>query len=186
MPLPNDQRARQRPPPEHGTRFATAIRLLSDPLAVKSVPYRARATWETRGSVPDFITFANAMLRECQRRSFPIVVSEAWRDGVRQDDLYRQGFSKARAGQSAHNHGMAGDFIHWKRGWDLSGEQWLILGQIGHECARKAKLRINWGGDDVLRESLWLPLDGKPRTIDGFRWDPAHFELADWKERLGR
>lgn len=175
------------PAPSQGrARFADAVRTLSDPVAVEGLAYQKRKTWEARGSVPDLVKFASAVLRECQRRGFPMVISEAWRDGVRQDELYRKGFSKARAGQSAHNHGMAFDLIHWKRGWNLNEYEWAVVGALMHEVARRMKVDISWGGDDVTRWKLSPPPDGVPVKVDRFRWDPAHVELRDWKERAGK
>nr|QJB21492.1 MAG: hypothetical protein [Microvirus sp.] len=174
----------RREPQHQGGAFSRAVLRLSSPLDMKNPRFLKRAVLDLRGVHPDMATFAQAFLRDCHRRCFPILCSELLRDGDRQDLLFKQGFSKARAGESAHNFGMAGDFFHWKRGWDLSPEEWLILGEIGMEVARKTKIPMNWGGDDVQREKIWPPKNGDPRTYDNFRWDPAHFEMANWRSRI--
>lgn len=171
-------------PQSQGSAFSRAVLRLSSPAEMRNPKFRLRNLIPVRDAHPDMLVFARAFLRDCHARSFPIICTEIMRDGDRQDDLFKQGFSKARAGQSAHNFGMAGDFIHWKRGWNLTPEEWLILGQIGYEAARKAKIAVNWGGDDIQREKIWPPKNGDPRTYDNFRWDPAHFEIAKWRSRI--
>lgn len=72
-----------------------------------------------------------------------------------------------RPGRSPHQFGMAVDIAHLTRAWDLTAKEWAVIGLIGKEVARKRKIRIVWGGDF--------------KSI----YDPAHWELADWKERAG-
>lgn len=80
----------------------------------------------------------------------------------------RQGHSKAKAGQSAHNYGLAIDLIHGIFGWDIPRESWELIGHIGKEVATQNGLKLVWGGD-------WKTL-----------WDPAHWEVAGWREIAGR
>ncbi|QCS37219.1 hypothetical protein [Tortoise microvirus 70] len=57
---------------------------------------------------------------------------------------------------------MAVDIVHFGRYWDLSPKEWAVVGLIGKEVARRRNIKIVWGGD-------WR------------FWDPAHWELKDWK-----
>lgn len=144
--------------------YADAVRSLSDPAVVSSLRFRKRAVWDQTGSVPDIVRFANALTQALNKRGFPMFVFHGWRDGIEQQRLFDQGVSKARSGQSPHNHGMAVDIIHFSRAWDLTRREWDLIGAIGRETARKLHMDITWGGD-------W-----------NF-YDPAHWELFDWKQR---
>lgn len=139
---------------------------LVDRAVTLSAPYMAREHSVSRvGSDPDLIGFTTAFIRELKRRGMPFFVHELLRDKQAQDAYFARGVSKARWGQSAHNFGMAADIVHFGRYWELSRKEWAVIGLIGKEVARKQNLKITWGGD-------WTSI-----------WDPAHWELADWKQR---
>src|SRR5690606_17376323 len=98
----------------------------------------------------------------------PMFATEVWRDASRQDMLYVQGHSNARAGQSAHQYGLAVDIVHGVKAWDMPETAWKMIGHIGKELAIQNGLHIMWGGDF---KSLW---------------DPAHWEIRDWKTHKDR
>lgn len=116
------------------------------------------------GVDPDFRRFAVAFLRDLDRRGYPFFAHSYVRGRAEQDELFRKGVSRAKFGQSAHNFGCAGDFVHFTRAWDLTRKEWAVLGLIGKDVARRCNLKIVWGGDWSF-------------------YDPAHWELADWKKR---
>jgi hypothetical protein len=75
--------------------------------------------------------------------------------------------------KGAHVLGRAIDVVHSIRGWDLTFNEWAMIGHIGKEVAKSVKwterhpeghliehvgIHVEWGGD-------WK------------RWDPAHWEL---------
>nr|QPB07458.1 MAG: hypothetical protein [Microvirus sp.] len=117
------------------------------------------------GVDPDLLAFSQALLKELKRRGIPFFPHCYVRSGADQDSLYAQGVSKARAGESPHNWGMAVDLVHFGRFWNLSKKEWAVIGLIGKEVARKRNLKIVWGGDWKF-------------------YDPAHWELKDWKARV--
>lgn len=80
---------------------------------------------------------------------------------------FAEGDSKAKPGQSAHNFGCAVDFVHGTKAWSLTAQQWALVGHVGHEVALSLGLAVVWGGNDG--------------PGDTFAWDPAHWELADWR-----
>jgi hypothetical protein len=86
------------------------------------------------------------------------------RDEKRQNDLYEQGRSKAKGGNSPHQFGCAVDIVHATRYWQLSKKEWDIIGSIGKEIARKRHLKLDWGGDWDF-------------------YDPAHWQLKNWRIR---
>lgn len=88
-----------------------------------------------------------------------------------QDALYAQGrngdnrhiVTNARAGQSAHNFGMAFDIVLMSNGkciWDNSDPDWARAGAIGKAAG------LEWAGD-------WVSFKEYP-----------HFQLPDWKTRI--
>ena len=88
------------------------------------------------------------------------------RNGAEQDALYVQNRSKARAGQSPHNYGMAIDIVHGRKAWELPGTSWSIIGHIGKEIAHQRGLKLEWGGDWSF-------------------YDPAHWQLENWRSLAG-
>lgn len=147
------------------THKEAAARLV-DPLVVSTITYKNRLLKADRtGSDPVLLDFSLALLRELQKRNMPFFPHTYVRTNAEQEKLYANGVTKARAGQSPHNHGMAVDIVHFGRYWDLTKKEWDVIGLIGKEVARKRKIKITWGGDWKF-------------------YDPAHWELADWKDRL--
>ena len=93
------------------------------------------------------------------------------RSKAEQHRLYQQGHSKALPGLSPHQHGLAVDIVHSTLAWELPkgpGEKradkaWELIGVIGKEVAQGNGIDIVWGGDWKF-------------------WDPAHWEIANWKD----
>lgn len=137
---------------------------LRDPSAFVSPQWRRVEYREGDGGDPIY-EFVTSMRDEFRRRQIPMFAVTVYRGKEAQDSAFARGTSKARFGQSAHNFKMAVDFVHIHRMWNLSRKEWEIIGLIGKEVARRRNIRITWGGDF---KSLW---------------DPAHWELADWKQR---
>lgn len=112
---------------------------------------------------------SEAIKRATPEQDFTIMDSQ--RGKAAQELAYKQGHSKARFGQSAHNWTPAValdiapfpiDFDNTKRFIDLA--QKLIL-----PLAKELSIPIRWGGD-------WN-MDGS--TSDG--WDFPHYELHPWR-----
>lgn len=108
---------------------------------------------------PEAITLLEALARANQTglttRYFQLY--EGWRDPRRQDRLFKEGTTKARAWQSAHQYGLAIDIVPTNRdGWTWEiGDDW------------------EWLRDFVERNTSLR------RTI---AWDKAHFEHPLWQE----
>jgi hypothetical protein len=155
----------QKPPvfrlPKH---MQDVARGLIDHEAFKLVDHhnRVRMGQKYDGCHPDLIAFYRNFQEELDRRKFPFYPFEFLRSAADQERLYRMGRTKARAGQSPHQHGLAVDMVSSQRFWDLREAEWDIIGLIGKECARKAGVAIEWGGDWDF-------------------YDPAHWQLAEWR-----
>ena len=91
----------------------------------------------------------------------------------------RRGVTKAPYPRSAHNIGEAFDLVHGVHHWELTQREWQFLHYLGQDEVRKInaklpkdkKLQVNWGGDDGL-------------PSDTFKWDPAHWEVLDYRDRI--
>ncbi len=121
------------------------------------------------GAQPEILEFERKFIKNAFKLGIPLFAHSIVRGSAEQNELFRKGVSKAKAGDSAHNYGAAVDIIHGVKAWQLTKKQWLILGHLGHETARAAGIKVVWGGD-------WK----KPGEELG--WDPAHWELAAWRE----
>lgn len=142
---------------------------MSDHLTVKAKNYATQVERASRyGSHPDLVKFEAKFRKELNKKGIPMYPHCFLRDDHTQARLKAQGRSKAGPGQSPHNWGCAVDIVHSSRHWNLTEKEWAMIGAIGKEVARKMNLRITWGGD-------W----------EGF-WDPAHWELADWRAYRGQ
>lgn len=118
---------------------------------------------DRKNARPEIVTFERALVQALRRQGMPFFCHNMWRDDEWQDRLFAQGVSNSRAGQSPHNHGMAADIVHSKYAWELHRLSWDLVGHIGYEVAKRLQIAIQWGGD-------WKD-----------PWDPAHWEMKDWR-----
>lgn len=146
--------------------YQAALRRLIAPMAFQDVKFLNRKAGVDFSLIdPDLLRWVRAMARECEAMAIPLFVIEGHRSAERQALLKSKGNSNAGPGQSPHQYGMAVDLVHYGLFWNLSEKEWAVVGQLGKEVARKQNLELTWGGDF---NSLW---------------DPAHWELSDWRVR---
>lgn len=111
----------------------------------------------------------------------PLYVHSAFRTKEQQDALLARGVTKVGYPRSAHNIGEAVDIVHGVYHWDMTPLEWTYVHYLGRDELRKLnprwpkakQLSLNWGGND-----------GTPQ--DKFRWDPAHWEILDYRDRIRR
>lgn len=144
---------------------AAALRLVNEQTMV--LPgFRARQFAYHVGDPPgDLCDFRDAFLKALHGRNMPFFVHCLYRGPEDQKEVQQRGNSRASFGQSPHNWSMAIDVVHYGRYWELTEKEWHIVGLIGKDVARRRKVKMVWGGDWSF-------------------WDPAHWELADWRERV--
>ncbi|MGA0614181.1 M15 family metallopeptidase [Paracoccus sp. KR1-242] len=142
----------------------TAADGLVDYNVVNSLKLRNRQiACSPAGSDVRIVEFAQAFIKELDKRGMPFFAHCYLRGKAAQEAALKAGHSNAGFGRSPHNVGMAVDIVHFGRFWELTRDEWAVLGLIGKEVARKRCIKVTWGGDF--------------RSI----WDPAHWELANWR-----
>lgn len=117
---------------------------------------------EREGSHEKIDLFERRFISRMRKLGIPMFAHCVVRSHAEQERLFAEKRTKARGGESAHNYGMAIDLIHGVKGWDLSEKAWALVGHIGLEIATLNSIKLVWGGDWAF-------------------YDPAHFELKDWK-----
>lgn len=116
----------------------------------------------------------SAMLIEAARkRGIPLYVHCAFRTAAEQHQMVVRGVSRTSYPNSAHNIGEAVDIVHGVYHWEMTRQEWDLIGVLGQLCLdrfnagrpKDAQLHLTWGG--------------KWRSP----WDPAHWEIADYRQR---
>lgn len=110
---------------------------------------------------------------QAKRRGIPLYVHSALRDKATQDAHYANGTSKLRYPRSAHNIGEAVDIVHGLFHWEMTRQEWSLLGVLGRLSLERVnamlpkarRLSLTWGGDWKF-------------------YDPAHWEISDYRPRL--
>lgn len=143
------------------------LEALREPVALVNFARVNRGLFRGRDKLhPDVLDFWFVFQDAAAKHKIPLRVVWGYRSFEEQAEMVRRGVTRAKPGQSAHNYGMAVDVIHTRRAWeDMPRDGWSILGAIGHEAARIADVKMQWGGE-------W-----------NF-YDPAHWELRDWRARV--
>lgn len=122
-----------------------------------------------RGAHPDVLEFERLFVKRMAKLGVPVFASEVIRSPERQNELFKQGNSRAKGGQSPHQYGCAVDIVHSTMGWNMEPKAWSLMGHVGNEIIAQRGLGIQsfaWGGDWSF-------------------YDPAHWQLADWKAAKG-
>lgn len=152
------------PPPPKGGGYDAEMRALKDPSFCASERWLSCQNRANRtGAHPDILEFEKRFMKRARKIGIPLFAHCVMRTSDEQNRLYIKGVSKARAGQSPHNYGLAVDIVHCTKAWDLSRKQWDLLGHIGKEVAAQLGVKIVWGGDWDF-------------------YDPAHWELRNWRD----
>lgn len=141
----------------------------------------ARADWQYVDH--RLMQWTALFLEELRKRGCPFYVHSAYRTREQQEEVFNAGHSKVQWPKAAHCQGKAVDIVHGIYHWDLTPNEWLWLGAIGRQVHNKlmsdtpkaGRWALVWGGS-------WN--GGKGPKVVG--WDPAHWEMADWRENIQR
>lgn len=153
--------------PPDGDKYASELRGMIDRSFLLSERHKGQHNRADRSrGHPTLLEFERKLIKRFAKLGVPMFAHCVYRDDKEQTRLFVKGLSKAKAGQSAHNHGFAVDIVHGTKAWDLTRKQWDVVGHIGKEVAASMGIRVEWGGDWSF-------------------YDPAHWELANWRD-IGR
>ncbi len=113
---------------------------------------------------PDLVKVCYAVIRH-----YDFSCLEGHRSNERQDELFRQGKSKLRGGQSKHNQSpsIAIDIAPYPIDWENTKRFYLLAGMM-FQAADELGIKLRWGGD-------W---DGDWEHTDQSFHDLPHFELV--------
>lgn len=157
----------------HPTNWREAILRIVDKEQVASLKLSTqRARPLAGGAAPELLDFLYLMYKRLDGRGIPMFAHTIVRTPEDQMKLYLDGFSRDSPEDGIYPHkGCAFDLVHSKYAWDLSWQEWQMIGAVGKELAKQRRFDIVWGGD-------WLR-----KPTDRVGWDPAHWELRDFRER---
>jgi len=155
------------PEPVQVVDYSTAMRSMIDRAYIDSRKYGDQQRRADRiGAHPDILEFEKRLVTRFRKQLIPLFALCVNRGEHDQNQAYVQGHSKAKWGESAHNYGMAVDVIHCVKAYNLERKAWDLIGHYGKEISVQAGIPIVWGGDWKF-------------------YDPAHWELANWKQLVG-
>lgn len=146
-----------------------ALARLRKPLFMQTPKYGEQQHRANRvGADRDIVEFEWRFIRRFQKLDIPMFCDAMVRTAEEQQALVDQKVSKDSPSDGLWPHmGFAVDLIHGVLGWALPDASWQMIGHIGKEVAAQAGIKVVWGGDWKF-------------------YDPAHWELADWRERAKR
>jgi len=110
-------------------------------------------------------------MRALRARGLPFYVHTCWRDPLTQKILKSEGRSTLSSGP--HQRSCAVDVVSAIDHWEIPDPLWSYVGTLGESVARG--LHLGRGLDEKTLKVEW-----------GGRWnfyDPAHWQLSDWKHR---
>lgn len=143
--------------------FGAALRAITDKAFLASDRWQDQQWRAVReGAYPPLIEFERKFIKRMRVLGVPMFAHNMVRTAEQQNKLLADGVSRAGAGRSPHNFGLAVDIVHSVRAWDLKPKEWALSGHVGKEVARACGLQVEWGGD-------W-----------NF-YDPAHWEVEGWR-----
>lgn len=153
--------------------YAAAVRDLINRNFLQSEKYQEQQHRAERlGAHQKLLDVERKAVKRFAKMGIPMFAHCVVRTPSDQNRLYAKGLSNATGGQSPHQYGLAFDLIHGTKGWELSQLQWDIVRHVVFETAASCGVKLRWGGD-------W---DGDGDIHDQRLYDPAHFELENWRD----
>ncbi|MBT9371785.1 hypothetical protein [Rhizobium sp. CSW-27] len=159
------------------TVYPRALQAMRNPGFLKSPRYQEQQTRANRvGAHPHILEFSDKLVKRGAALGIPLFAHCIVRTFDEQAAAFVLGHSKDHPDDGLWPHRCAAvDIIHGTLGWmDQPNipHAWDVIGHLGHEVARSMDIKITWGGD-------W---DGDGDTMDNRLYDPAHFELSNWRQ----
>lgn len=157
------------------TAFPQALEALRNRDFLKSPKWQEQQLRAERlGAHPLICEFARKLVQRAAKLGVPLFPHCIVRTAVDQASAYARGVSWTPPSRPYPHRAFAVDIIHSTLAWmdkPPIPHAWELIGAMGLETAKSMSIKITWGGD-------W---DGDGQTSDERKYDPAHFELADWR-----
>lgn len=143
--------------------YSEALRSIQDREFQKTRKHREQQ-WRANRTYadPQILLFERLLVRRMGNLGVPMFANEVMRSAERQQQLFKDGFSRLGA-LGPHMSGMAVDIIHATKAWNIDRKAWDLVGHVGEEIIAQEGLSIRWGGH-------WKS-----------PWDPAHWERIEWR-----
>lgn len=152
--------------PVDGLRFEAPKRLKVGPDFMTSDRYlrqHQRADWQQTDQ--RIQVFAARFIETFRKKQIPLYVHTAFRTKEEQQAKFNAGHSKVVWPRASHCQGKSVDIVHAAYHWNLTTDEWSLMGKVGKDLATRMGLKLTWGGDWSF-------------------YDPAHWELSDWRENI--
>lgn len=151
--------------------FPMAIEAMRNAAFLKTPRYQEQKSRANRdGADIRILEFSDKLIKRCASLGIPVFALCIVRTQEEQQSAYARGVSRDSPSDGLWPHmGFAVDIIHGTRGY-MDDENhvphgWDVIGHLGKEVAHSMDLKVTWGGDWKF-------------------YDPAHWEIADWKEHV--
>jgi hypothetical protein len=158
------------------TAFPRAIAAMQNPGFIKTPKYKEQQWRAYRlGAHPDIVAFTTTLVARAFKLGIPLMPHCIVRTVVEQNSAYARGVSWTPGNKPYPHRAYAVDVIHGMFGWmdqPAIPHAWDVIGHLGKEVSISLGIPTTWGGD-------W---DGDGDSSDERKYDPAHFELANWRE----
>lgn len=164
------------PPAAPSTGLPDALRGLVNREFLATETWREQQRRAVReGAHPKVLKFEAAFIRRMKRIGVPMFAHCVCRSAEEQAEMVRKGVSRDSPDDGAWPHQWAAvDLIHSVKGWQMNDDEWKLIGHLGKEISAQMGLSMEWGGEFT------------PRNAAGVGWDPAHWELRDWRNEPPR
>lgn len=147
-------------------RFTAAERLKVGPAYFTRDSYlRQQHRADYQQVSPELMVFGARLVFAFRKKQVPLYVHSAFRTAAEQKAAFDRGVSKVKWPHASHCQGAALDIVHGSYHWDMNKAEWDTIGHVGKIIADRMGLQLTWGGDWSF-------------------WDPAHWELADWRDNV--
>lgn len=150
--------------------FSAAIRAMRNDAYIKSARFSEQQHRANKAGADErIVEFSRKLVLRCASLGIPMFAHTMVRTYDDQLAAYVRGVTRDVPNDGKWPHRFAAvDIIHAKLGWmdnPVIPHAWDVIGHLGKEVATSMNIDITWGGDWKF-------------------YDPAHWELTEWRHML--